>query len=788
MALGASTALLVGGLVTLAPSAQAATAITVDGHSAGRTFDGVGSISGGGGNSRLLVDYPEPQRSQVLNYLFKPHYGASLQMLKVEIGGDTNSTSGSELSHEHFKGDLNCNRGYEWWLMEQAKKRNPHIKLIGLAWGAPGWIGNDFDNQNMIGYMVDWLGCAKKHDLSIDYLTAAQNERWWDAKWTVQLRQALDAHGFKKVKLTTGDMSRGWEPADTVVTDKSFADAVDVIGAHYPCTYRSAQTTCETSDNALKSGKPLWASENGSDDYNDGAQALARGINRSYIDGKMTGYLNWPLVGAVTPNIPYPTMGLAVADQPWSGAYSVGKNAWVIAHTTQFTQPGWQYLDGASGYIGGDRANGSYVTLKSPNGRDYSSVVETMDAKTDQTLAFKVGGGLSAGTVHVWSTDLNSTDSKDYFVHMEDIVPVKGTFSVPAEPGHIYTITTTRGQAKGTATGKPAASLALPYQDDFDSYGVGRQAKYLQDQQGAFEIAKCGAGRSGKCVRQSSPQDPIHWTPWAHNYTLLGDIDWKNYTVSTDVMLEKAGNAELIGRANWEAGWGPEGLDAYYLRVADDGQWSILRNNTSAEWTTLAQGQLTAGFGTGTWHKLALTFNRKTITAAIDGTDVGSVTDSTWGHGQIGYGTSVGETAQFDNLTITPGADVGDGTTAPLLGKASGRCVNVPGDGTAGTNVELRDCDSTATTQQWTWTAAKEIRNGNGLCLAPAGTAAGSGAVVQACDGSASQKWDLTSDDTVAGVDSGLCLDAPGWAADNGTKLDLWTCNGGGNQTFAHGS
>jgi hypothetical protein len=43
------------------------TAITVDGTSGGRTFDGVGAISGGGGNTRLLVDYPATQRNQILN-------------------------------------------------------------------------------------------------------------------------------------------------------------------------------------------------------------------------------------------------------------------------------------------------------------------------------------------------------------------------------------------------------------------------------------------------------------------------------------------------------------------------------------------------------------------------------------------------------------------------------------------------------------------------------------------------------------------------------------------------
>src|ERR1700759_5497946 len=149
--LAALTAVALAGPVT----AEAATTVTVDGTHGGRTFDGIGAISGGGGNSRLLIDYPEPQRSQILDYLFKPGYGASLQLLKVEVGGDTNSTSGAEPSHEHTAGDLNCNRGYEWWLAEQAKARNPNIKLYALAWGAPGWIGNgNFWSTDMVNYCL----------------------------------------------------------------------------------------------------------------------------------------------------------------------------------------------------------------------------------------------------------------------------------------------------------------------------------------------------------------------------------------------------------------------------------------------------------------------------------------------------------------------------------------------------------------------------------------------------------------------------------------------------------
>ena len=104
MAIAALALAAPGVAVVAAPPAQAATAITINGSSGGRIFDGVGAISGGGGNSRLLIDYPEPQRSQILDYLFKPGYGAALQILKVEIGGDTNSTSGAEPSHEHTRG------------------------------------------------------------------------------------------------------------------------------------------------------------------------------------------------------------------------------------------------------------------------------------------------------------------------------------------------------------------------------------------------------------------------------------------------------------------------------------------------------------------------------------------------------------------------------------------------------------------------------------------------------------------------------------------------------------
>ena len=89
--------------------------------------------SGGGATSVFLPYYPEPQRSQILDYLFKPNFGASLHILKVEIGGDAQSTDGAESSHMHSPTDLDFRRGYEWWLMVRITcVYREH--LLGVCW------------------------------------------------------------------------------------------------------------------------------------------------------------------------------------------------------------------------------------------------------------------------------------------------------------------------------------------------------------------------------------------------------------------------------------------------------------------------------------------------------------------------------------------------------------------------------------------------------------------------------------------------------------------------------
>ena len=67
-------------LLARAVGATVAVTLTLDGSTALHRFDGHGALSAGA-SSRLLWDYPEPYRSDILDFLFKPQFGAALQTL-----------------------------------------------------------------------------------------------------------------------------------------------------------------------------------------------------------------------------------------------------------------------------------------------------------------------------------------------------------------------------------------------------------------------------------------------------------------------------------------------------------------------------------------------------------------------------------------------------------------------------------------------------------------------------------------------------------------------------------
>ena len=140
----------------------------------------------------------------------------------MEIGGDTNSTDGSESSIEHTRGTVNCNAGYEWWLMAAAKARNPNIKLYGAGLGRAGVDRR----RELLVHRHDQLpgelaGLRQvQHGLTINYL-GGWNERGYNIGWYKQLRSALNADGYSGVQIVGADT--GWTVANDLVSNSAFS-------------------------------------------------------------------------------------------------------------------------------------------------------------------------------------------------------------------------------------------------------------------------------------------------------------------------------------------------------------------------------------------------------------------------------------------------------------------------------------------------------------------------------------------------------------------------------------
>ncbi len=604
-------------------------AVTLDPAQEGRTFEGIGALSAGA-SSRLLIDYPEPARGHVLDVLFKPNFGASLHHFKVEIGGDVNSTDGCEPSHMRARDDENCHRGYEWWMMKEARARNPKIILDALQWGAPGWIGNGkFYSQDNADFICRFFRGAKSvHGLDIEY-AGIWNETPFDTAWIKLLRKTLDREGLKDVKIVAADEVNAWKIVDEMRKDPDLAAAIHTVGTHYP-KFKSPEA-------ARNCGKPIWSSEDGP--WNgtwSGACALAKMYNRNYAVGRMTKTIIWSPVTSYYDNLPLPGSGLMRANTPWSGHYEVQPAVWATAHTTQFTQPGWKYLDGACALLPG---GGSHVALKAPDGKDWSVIVETMDAKERQEAAFRAVGGLSTGPVRVWKTSQTET-----FARLEDVKPSEGAFTMAFDPNCVYSLTTTAGQQKGTAPVPPPARFPAPYKEDFEAYKPGAMARYFSDQGGIFEVAPRHGG-GGKCLRQAVPREGIRWHYHANPppETFAGDAGWTSYEVGADVLIEKAGYVALFGRVGTVPQQKKEAL-AYSLKVDDSGAWEL-----RAVAQVLASGK--APFSADAWHALKLKFALTNIQAFIDKVQVADVTDAATGAGMIGVGSGY-HGAQFDNIEV----------------------------------------------------------------------------------------------------------------------------------------
>lgn len=644
-------------------------------------FEGVGAVNGGGATSVLLKDYPEPQRSQILDLVFTPKFGASVSALLAEVPGDGNSTQGSMPSHMHTRDDLSSERGYTWWILREACRRNPGIALDAVAWSAPGWVGDgEFWSQDAADYYSHWLQLLRDdHGVHLDAL-GCRNEKGVSLDFAKRLRTTLDAAGFEDVRIHAFD---NWTPdkfdfVAALDADPAARDAIAAIGAHVLYERGQDGPSAEVRSWARRNGKPIWNTEDHV--YRPGFACLigiVECLNESYVVSGATRTVLWYDIAGVYPLEPYAVEpAMIVAHEPWSGRYEVRDALWGYAHYGQFTERGWRYVDGACGRL---QAGGTSVALASADG-ELTLIIETKDADREQRVHFDVSALITNRDLTVWRSTAD-----DVFARQPDARVRKGLLQLDLEPNAVYSVSTTTGQRKGEYEDiPPSAPFPYPYGEDFTGYDVpalhGMLPRYTADISGAFEVA---VDDDGPHLRQAVTAPTISWAPDWHPYTIFGDQDWSDYEVSVDIRLEADDVGGVMSRIN-DVGTGygvtPK---AYLLELSSSGLWRLVSVNGKKDKTELvgdaeqqarirASDDVSPGGETvlasgsfelrGSSSRIALRCTGTEIRCFIDGVLVTVVLDSTHRAGMAGlFARHRGDrtsTPRFGRLLAGPAATI----------------------------------------------------------------------------------------------------------------------------------
>jgi non-reducing end alpha-L-arabinofuranosidase len=155
-----------------------------------------------------------------------------------------------------------------------------------------------------------------------------------------------------------------------------------------------------------------------------------------------------------------------------------------------------------------------------------------------------------------------------------------------------------------------------------------------------------------------------------------------------------------------------------------------------------------------------------------------------------GYPTDAADAAVQADITSVGYSGVTGGGAQPAgtITGPGGQCldVNGPDNGNDGAVVDLWGCQSSAIDQHWTHNSDNSLST-LGRCLDITGDSTASGSKVELwdCNGGGNQVWVQQSNGSLLNPQSGLCLDDPADSSTDGTQLQIYTCNGTPAQVYS---
>ncbi len=269
-------------------------------------------------------------------------------------------------------------------------------------------------------------------------------------------------------------------------------------------------------------------------------------------------------------------------------------------------------------------------------------------------------------------------------------------------------------------------------------------------------------------------EDRAHFTLWAAMAApLIAGADLRTASAATfSTYLNKdviAVDQDALGKQATRVS-SSGGLDVLAKPLAN-GDVAVVLFNENSGTRTVSTTASTVGLPSASSYQLTNLWSKELTTST------GTISAAVPSHSTVIY-------------RVTRGSGSSIGTTQPIQGASSSRCIDVYGNTTTpGAKVDIWECNGSSG-QSWTFTSAGELK-ANGLCLDATGgdTSGGTKLVTWTCHGGANQQFKLNPDGAIVGTQSGLCVDVTGGDKPagnvNGVQLELWGCNDDANQNWS---
>lgn len=663
-------------------------------------YKGIGCISANN-SSRLLLDYkalhPEIYH-EILRLLFEKNYGVQLSHIKIELGADVNSSSGTEPCTMRYEDEVpDVTRGAGFIFAADAQRINPEIGVDLLRWGQPAWVADAFKKSREEGYKARYkwyistiAEAYNKLGLKFTHISPDGNETDKpDVEWLIYFAGHLrdeknPPYDYSKIKIVASDEVGTHNIACEMINNQYLRASVDIIGLHYT-TYGDENTEKLFAEY----GKEIWYSEGISPSRNpdfsvkcgqgglggrNGAVDVANRIINGWYNGRMTMYELQPAIASYYDGSCYYPKQIIKANEPWSGHFELECGFWTLMHFTRFTGKNWHSVQSAcfgdgdeNHYI--ENTTSNFITFMPEDGSEFSMILTNSgDSTRKYRLCFEncsfIGRNISV--VESCGPEAAGIAAKTRLSVIRREIFDTESFEIAVKPHSIITVTTLdtdfTSDVQNLGDLSPLRErLFMPYRDDF-SYrdypvdflsGRGNAPLFTTDQGGAFEvIERGGAYALEQCITKDIIPDNWRFRGTPEPITCLGDDSWCNGSVKVRVKLENGNSDNYAGvglRYNSAVASEITSVCGVYMKLYGDGKWELYHQDN-----VVRSGRV-AGFDADTDHLIGVYAAGNTSIVYIDGVQLaGYVEDKVFlTHGRISL-LSAYYRNRFSGLELRP--------------------------------------------------------------------------------------------------------------------------------------